>query len=249
LCMYPVHHEDGVYDGLNSIMTDFLFRCPSQRWANHSASRSPQCVRQRNLAHSERIFSLTTAPQIPLHVQPLTSLQHLQQELLRGQGSCPKLLLPASQLQFNYFPPPPLQACHALEVPLIFHASGPLHFDPSSERMRLGRPRAHQCIAHAHFFTARDAAPQRRHDEDVGRLRPDRQPHPRRRRMEGVGQRRPVQDELQSGWPPTRAATQLFFFLLTARRDQDSLSLSSDARGTCDELWNKWTVFWDIPAD
>jgi hypothetical protein len=44
LRMYPVHHEAGVYDGLNSIMTDFLFRCPSQRWANNSASRSPQWV-------------------------------------------------------------------------------------------------------------------------------------------------------------------------------------------------------------
>lgn len=44
LRMYPVHHEAGVYDRLNSIMTDFLFRCPSQRWANNSASRSPQCV-------------------------------------------------------------------------------------------------------------------------------------------------------------------------------------------------------------
>ena len=33
------------------------------------------------------------------------------------------------------FPP---QACHALEVPLIFHASGPLSFDPSSEHMRYG---------------------------------------------------------------------------------------------------------------
>jgi carboxylesterase type B len=40
--LYPVHQEAAVSDGLNAIMTDFLFHCPSQRWANHSASRSPQ---------------------------------------------------------------------------------------------------------------------------------------------------------------------------------------------------------------
>jgi len=36
---------------------------------------------------------------------------------------------------------------------------------------------------------------------------------------------------------------------VTTALNQDSLTLSSDARGTCDELWNKWTVFWDIPSN
>ncbi len=31
--------------------------------------------------------------------------------------------------------------------------------------------------------------------------------------------------------------------------NQDSLGLASDEHGTCDELWNKWTVFWDVPSD
>ena len=47
---------------------------------------------------------------------------------------------PPTPVLFSPTPPPPpllhLQACHALEVPLIFHATGPLSFDPSSERMR-----------------------------------------------------------------------------------------------------------------
>lgn len=30
--------------------------------------------------------------------------------------------------------------------------------------------------------------------------------------------------------------------------NKDSLTLSSEAGGTCDKLWNKWTVFWDVPA-
>jgi hypothetical protein len=80
--MYPVHHEAGVPSGLNSIMTDFLFHCPSQRWANSSSSRSPQCVRVR----CRNRFCPVIPSQVPLHVQPLATLQHLQQELLRRKG-------------------------------------------------------------------------------------------------------------------------------------------------------------------
>jgi hypothetical protein len=40
-----------------------------------------------------------------------------------------------------------------------------------------------------------------------------------------------------------------FIFFLTTIHDQDSLTFASDARGECNELWNKWTVFWDIPGD
>jgi hypothetical protein len=60
-----------------------------------------------------------------------------------------------------------------------------------------------------------------------------------------VEQRSAVRDEHQSGFPQLETETE------TASNcdfNKDSLTLSSDAGGTCDKLWNKWTVFWDVPA-
>lgn len=155
--LYPVHHEAGVPGGLNSIMTDFLFHCPSQRWANNSSSRSPQFLYMFN--HS-----------LPFNIY--------------NKSCCDG------------------KACHALEVPLIFNATGPLSLDASSER-----------ISAAMMKMWGDFAK--------------------------TGQPTPAGD----AWPAWNSVQQSVMNI-----NQDSLTLSSDAGGTCDKLWNKWTVFWDVPA-
>ena len=131
------------------------------------------------------------------------------------------------------------QACHALEVPLIFNATGPLSLDASSERIRsrVAPLAADRCVVTLCFSAAMMKM--------WGDFAKTGQPTP-------AGDAWPAWNSVQQS---VMNINQVFLNLKPKPKtasncdfNKDSLTLSSDAGGTCDKLWNKWTVFWDVPA-